>query len=342
MSKTYGIALLGSGRMGIEHARNLLGLAHARVVAVADPLQTARDAAQALTRAERSYADPEAAIADPNVDAVVIVTPTNTHADLIEAAAHAGKAVFCEKPIALTLERTERCLAAIERAGVPFQIGFQRRHDPAYARAKEKLAAGEVGRIDQFRAVGRDPAPPSLDYLKVSGGQFLDQGVHDFDLARFMVGEVEEVMAWGAVRVDERIGELGDSDTATTMLRFKNGALGVIENSRQSVYGYDIVTEVFGEKGKLLVDETPKTGLRHYTAGAIPGGDGRIEVDHYRFFMDRFRDAYRLELEAFLHSLVAGTAPTPGPREALESLRLALAATLSFREGRPVKLSEVS
>ncbi|HWG85729.1 MAG TPA: inositol 2-dehydrogenase [Deinococcales bacterium] len=341
MKSTYGLAILGCGRMGIEHGRNILAVPSARIVAVADPVPSSRDSLQALTRAERSYDDPEAAIADPNVDAVVIVTPTPTHADLIEAAARAGKAIFCEKPVALSVERTERCLAAVEAAGVPFQIGFQRRYDPPYRKARERLEAGDLGTVDQFRATGRDPAPPPLEYLKASGGQFLDQGVHDFDVARFLVGEVEEVMAWGAVRVDPAIGELGDCDTSTTLLRFRNGALGVIENSRRSAYGYDVVTEVFGSQGKLLIDDTPKTALWQYSAGRREGADGRLEADHYRFFMDRFKDAYRLEIEAFLGALASGRQPTPGPRDALESLRLAIAARTSYQERRPVRVEEV-
>ncbi|HEU4740976.1 MAG TPA: inositol 2-dehydrogenase [Meiothermus sp.] len=333
MNKTYGVALLGAGRMGLEHARTLLGIGEARVVAVADLVTQAAQNAASLLRAEKVYAEPEAAIADPNVEAVVIVTPTDTHARLIEAAALAGKAVFCEKPVAKDLAETRRVMALVEERGVPFQIGFQRRYDPPYAQAKEAIEAGEIGLVEQFIAVMRDPAPPALDYLKVSGGIFLDQSIHDIDCARFLVGEVEEVSAWGAVRVDPAIGEIGDVDTTNLSLRFVSGALGVIQNSRRAVYGYDVRTEVFGSGGKLVMDATPKTPLWHYSSG--------VSANHYHFFMDRFKEAYRLELEAFFRALATGKKPTPGTRDAIESLRIALAATKSLKEKRPVRLEEV-
>jgi myo-inositol 2-dehydrogenase / D-chiro-inositol 1-dehydrogenase len=340
IKSTIGVAVLGAGRMGQEHARNLLGIGNARVVAIAEPTPTAREAAQRLTRAEKTFAEPLEAIQDPNVDAVIIVTPTNTHAELIEAAAQAGKAIFCEKPVALGLERTQRALEVVKAKGVAFQIGFNRRFDPPYALAKQKLLAGEIGEIEQFISVMRDPSPPALEYLKISGGMFLDQSIHELDCARFLVGEVEEVSAWGAVLIDPAIGELGDVDTGMISLRFKNGALGVIQNSRRSTYGYDVRSEVFGSRGKLVMDATPKTPLTQYGPGSQK--DGKLEQDHFHFFMDRFKDAYRLEIEAFFHCLETGTSPTPGPFDALESLRLGVAATRSLREGRPIKLAEVT
>lgn len=333
MNKTYGVALLGAGRMGLEHARTLLGIGEAQVVAVADPVTQAAHRAASLLRAEKVYAEPEAAIADSAVEAVVIATPTDTHARLIEMASLAGKAVFCEKPVAKDLAETRRVMALVEERGVPFQIGFQRRYDPPYAQAKAAIEAGEIGEVEQFIAVMRDPAPPTLDYLQVSGGIFLDQSIHDIDCARFLVGEVEEVLAWGAVRVDQAIGEIGDVDTTNLSLRFANGALGVIQNSRRAVYGYDVRTEVFGSRGKLVMDATPKTPLWRYANG--------ISADHYHFFMDRFKEAYRLELEAFFRFLATGQRPTPGNQDALESLRIALAATKSLKEKRPVRLEEV-
>ena len=341
MKSTFGIAVLGAGRMGQEHARNLLGIPNARIVAVADPIQAARDRTQITTRAEKTYTEPEAAIADPNVDAVIIVTPTGTHADLIELAANSGKAIFCEKPVALELARTVRALEVVRVKNVPFQIGFNRRFDPPYALAKQKLEAGEIGAVEQFISVMRDPNPPPLEYLKGSGGMFLDQSIHELDCARFLVGEVEEVSAWGAVLVDSAIGAAGDVDTGMISLRFKNGALGVIQNSRRSVYGYDVRSEVFGSKGKLVMDATPKTPLTQFGPSSSSGGDGRLETDHFHFFMDRFRDAYRLEIEAFIHCLETGSGPTPGTFDALESLRLSIAATRSLKEGRTVKLAEV-
>ncbi len=332
--KRLGVALLGAGRMGQEHAKALAGIPPARVVAVADPREEARERAAYLAKAERTYADAREAIEDPEVEAVVIVTPTATHAELIEAAARAGKAVFSEKPVALDLEATERALAAVKEAGTPFQIGFQRRYDAGYRRARRLLDEGAVGQVDQFRAVGRDPAPPPLAYLRTSGGLFLDMAIHDFDLARFLIGEVESVQAYGTVRVDPRIGEIGDVDTAITLLFFQNGAQGVVENSRRAAYGYDIRTEVFGERGKLVVDAVPKTPTWYYR-------EGGLEADHYHFFMDRFAQAYRAELAAFVEAVNQGKEPTPGPEDALGSLLIALAATQSWKEGRRVALKEV-
>ncbi len=330
---TVNVALLGAGRMGIEHARTLVGIPEVRVVAVADPNAEAAQAAQRLSRAERTYADPLDAIHDADVNAVVIVTPTGLHAAHIEAAARAGRAIFCEKPVATDLRETERVLRVVQETGVPFQIGFQRRYDPAFAQARARLDAGELGTIEQFHAVGRDPAPAPIEYLRGSGGIFLDQAIHDLDIARFLVGEVREVMAWGDAKVDPRIAELNDADTTTAVLHFENGAQGVVQNSRRAVYGYDVRTEVFGARGKFQLDATPKTPLLAY-------GDG-VRMDHYHFFMDRFRDAYRLELEAFVRAVLGGTPPEPGARDALESLRLAVACQTSLRERRPVRLEEL-
>ncbi len=329
-----GVALLGCGRMGQEHARSLAGIPEVRVTAVVDPAEEAAVAAQRLCRADRVLADPAEAIEDPAVDAVVIVTPTDTHASLTRAAARAGKAIFCEKPVALDLDATRAAMRLVAQSGVPFQIGFNRRFDAGFAAAKAQIEAGAVGTIEQFRAVGRDPGPPPLAYLEVSGGQFVDQIVHEFDMARFLVGEIVEVSAWGAVRVDPRIGELGDTDTATTLLRFESGALGVVESSRRAVYGYDIRAEVFGSDGKLVVEALPKTPVTRFR-------EGGYEADHYHFFMDRFQAAFRAELEAFVGALVEGRDPDPGPRDAIEGLRVALAAARSAREGRPVLVEEV-
>lgn len=319
--------------MGMEHARTMLGIAEAKVLAVADPNLQAAENAKNLLRAEAIYPDPQEAINHPGVEAVVIVTPTDTHAHYIELSAQAGKAIFCEKPVAKDLAETQRVLQIVEQNGVPFQIGFNRRYDPPYAAAKKKIDAGEIGPVEQFIDVMRDPAPPPVEYLKGSGGIFVDMSIHDIDCARFLVGEVEEVLAWGAVRVDPKIAEVGDVDTVNLSLKFANGALGVIQNSRRAVYGYDIRTEVFGAGGKLVMDATPKTPLWQYDSG--------IRGDYYSFFMDRFKEAYKLELEAFFRCIAAGEKPTPGVKDAIESLRIALAATKSLKEGRIVKVQEI-
>jgi len=326
-------AILGAGRMGAEHGLALVSLPDVQVVAVADPVEAAAQKVARITRAVRTYTDPLDAIHDPEVQAVIIVTPTSTHAALIEAAAVAGKAIFCEKPVAADLAETERVMRIVEERGVPFQIGFQRRYDASFVQAKARITASEIGQVEQFSATGRDPAPPPLEYLKVSGGIFLDQAIHDLDIARFLVGEVKEVFAIGDTKVDPAIATIGDADTTTVLLTFENGAQGVVQNSRRAVYGYDVRTEVFGSQGKLVMDATPKTALVRY-------GEN-VAMDHYHFFMDRFKDAYRAEIAAFVEALTEGRAPTPGARDALESLRLALACTRSLKENRPVRVQDV-
>jgi myo-inositol 2-dehydrogenase/D-chiro-inositol 1-dehydrogenase len=332
---SIGVAFLGVGRMGQTHLRNLSGLAGVKVVVVADPNLAAAEEGRALSGAERALADVEQAIHYPGVDAVVIVTPTDTHAGLIELAANAGKAIFSEKPIALDLAQTARIVKIVNSKGVPLQLGFMRRFDPGYTRAKQKIDAGELGRIETFRALSRDTYPPGLQFLLGSGGLFLDMAVHDLDLARFLVGEVDEVQAWGTVLIDERFSQADDVDTAVALLRFVNGALGVTETSRRSNWGYDIRTEVAGAAGKVIVEGPQKTPF-------VFAKDFGSSYDHFENFPDRFEHAYRLELESFFQALRKGKEPSPGPEDALETLRLALAAKKSWREGRPVKVSEIS
>ena len=251
---TIGVAFLGLGRMGETHLRNLTAISGVKVVVVADPARGRAERGRAMTGAEVALTDPEKAIEHPSVDVVIIVTPTNTHARLIEVAANAGKAVFSEKPIALDLAETERIVQVVRERKVPVQLGFMRRYDPGYAKAKAKIEAGELGKLETFRALSRDTYPPSLEFLLGSGGLFLDMSVHDLDLARFLVGEVDEVYAWGGVLIDERFAQANDADTAMTLLRFKNGVLGVVETSRHSNWGYDIRTEVAGSVGKVVVE----------------------------------------------------------------------------------------
>ena len=330
-----GVAFLGLGRMGETHLRNLAAISGVKVVVVADPAKENAERGRQMCGAETALSDSFQAIEHPGVDAVIIVTPTDTHAALIEAAAMAGKAVFSEKPIALDLAETQRVVNIVRERKVPVQLGFMRRYDPGYARAKQKIEAGELGKLETFRALSRDTYPPSLKFLLGSGGLFLDMAVHDFDLARFLVGEVEEVSAWGDVLIDERFAQANDTDTAVAMLRFKNGVLGVVETSRRSNWGYDIRTEVAGSVGKVVIEAPQKTPL-------LFAKDFGSSYDHFENFPDRFELGYRLELEAFFAALREGRDPEPGPESALETLRLALAATKSWKEGRPVKVSEIN
>jgi myo-inositol 2-dehydrogenase/D-chiro-inositol 1-dehydrogenase len=332
---SIGVAFLGVGRMGQTHIQTLGGIRNVRVLVVADQDPRAAERGREIARAGRATSDPLDAINDPAVEAVVISTPTDTHAALIEAALGAGKAIWSEKPIALNLVETGRVVNLWRTTGLPVQLGFMRRFDPGYVRAKALIDAGELGRVEQFRAYSRDTYLPSAEFIKGSGGSFLDMSVHDFDLARFLVGEVEEVSAWGTNLIDPRFNDGGDIDTAVTMLRFRNGALGVVEMSRRSAWGYDIRTEVAGATGKVVVEADHKTPVTFSRRFAFEG-------DHFENFPDRFEVAYRVELEAFFEALATGRTPTPGPEEALETLRLAVAARRSWREGRPVKLDDVT
>jgi myo-inositol 2-dehydrogenase / D-chiro-inositol 1-dehydrogenase len=323
--RPLGVALLGAGRLGATHARTLAGLPEAALVVVADPEPGARSVADAC--GARFVDDPQAAIADPGVEAVVIATPTGTHAALIEAAARAGKAIFCEKPIALDVGATERALAAAGKAGVPLQIGFQRRYDPGFAEARRAIAAGELGRLHLLRAVSHDPYPPPPHFIAASGGQFVDMTIHDLDVARFLTGtEVEAVSAVGA-RLGPRAAEFtaaNDWDTTVLTLRFAGGALGSIVNSRQSGYGYDIHAEVLGERGALRIGYERHTPVTRYDRTGV-------HHDYVPYFPERFGQAYALELRAFVAGVRAGTPLTPAGADGLAAIRLALAATESAR-----------
>lgn len=319
--------MLGAGRLGAAHARTLAGLTEARLVSVADPRPEGRRLAETLDA--NPVADPMDAIGDPGVDAVVIVTPTATHAELIEAAARAGKAIFCEKPIALDVPTTERALGVVAQTGVPLQIGFQRRFDTGFAEAHRRIAAGEIGKVHMLRSVSHDPYPPSREYILGCGGQFVDMSIHDLDIARFVTGlEVESVSAFGSAlgAQAQDFRDAGDWDTTVMNLRFKGGAVGSIVNSRQSGYGYDIHTDVLGDTGGLKVGYERYTPITRYSkAGATH--------DYVPYFPERFAQAYAAELVAFIKAVQEGKPVTPTGQDGLASLKIALAATESARQG---------
>lgn len=330
---TIAVAVLGAGRIGRKHAETL---AHrvddCRVAWIVEPLEDVGRACAADFGAQWT-ADPVQAIADPAVDAVLIATPTNTHADLIELAVSYGKPILCEKPIDLTMERTLDAINAAEKAGVPLQIGFQRRYDPSYVRARKMIEDGAVGSVELVTATSRDPQPAPLSYLAGSGGIFRDCSIHDFDLVRYLTGhEVVEVFAYGAALVDPAIGALGDADTVVASLRFDNGALGVVTSSRRAVYGYDVSTEVFGSAGKVVVGESPETLVRRY------GEDG-VTYDNIFWFLQRFEASYVAEVVDFVACLREGRAPRVTGEDGRAALAIADAATRSFKEGRPIAVA---
>jgi myo-inositol 2-dehydrogenase/D-chiro-inositol 1-dehydrogenase len=327
------IAVLGAGRIGRIHGRNAAVHPKARLVAVADPHEpSARDLA-AATGAE--VAPLESIAERPDIDAILICTPTATHADLIERGARAGKAVFCEKPVDLSSNRIEACLAAVAKAGTPLMIGFNRRFDPNFASLRSRLAHGEVGDVELVTILSRDPGPPPVSYIATSGGLFRDMMIHDLDMARFLLlgDEPIEVHAVGSCLVDPAIGQAGDVDTAAVTLKTGAGRIVQISNSRRATYGYDQRIEVHGSKGMI------RAGNLHRTTVEVANAAGITADPVQDFFLERYAEAYRAELGAFLDAVAGGTMPEPTGRDGLMAQRLADAATESAQSGRPVRLS---
>jgi myo-inositol 2-dehydrogenase / D-chiro-inositol 1-dehydrogenase len=334
---TLRLGVIGVGRIGRMHAdmlvRQVPGAALTMVHDTHRP--SARDVADTLGVPAADDIDELLAAAD--VDAVAICTSTDTHADLIVAAAEAGKAIFCEKPVSLDLAEVDRALAAVEAAGVPFQIGFNRRFDAAHAAVAAAVASGRIGEPHLARITSRDPAPPPLAYVKTSGGLFLDMTIHDFDMARYVTGsEVVEVFARGAVRVDPELTRVGDVDTAVITLVHENGCLTTIDNSRQAVYGYDQRVEVFGSAGMAASDNPPA-----HTA-VVRTKDGVQGPTLPYFYLERYIPSYLAEWKAFVSAVSSGETPPVTAADARAPLVIGLAAWRSVREGRPVRTAEVT
>jgi predicted dehydrogenase len=326
-------ALIGAGLMGRFHGRTLASIVGGRLSVVVDDDVAAAEAVAAWSPGARAGRDLAAAFAD-DVDAVVVVTPAQTHAAIIEAAARAGKAIFCEKPLATSLDDVGRVRGALAAAGVPFQLGFQRRYDPGVARLLRLLTAGELGRVETVRSVTADPQGPDLEGMRRAAGIFHDTLSHDADLALAVGGPVEEVFTRGAAMLDPRFADLGKPDTTVISLRFESGAIGVIENRLRTGYGYETALEVGGSLGKGVVRDDALDGLAVFRAD-------RTERAHVPWFLERFATAYRAELEAFVAALQAGRAPEPGVDQGVAVMRLCAAVERSYREGRPVRVEEI-
>ena len=335
--KTIRVGVIGAGRIGKIHAENLATrVPGATVVAIADPnFAAAKELAEKL-HVEAYYEDYRKIIEDKTIDAVAICSSTDTHAKFMTEAAEAGKHIFCEKPIDHTLEKIDRALAAVNKAGVKCQIGFNRRFDPNFKKVREMVLEGKVGDVHILRITSRDPSAPPVSYVKVSGGMYLDMTIHDFDMARYLSGsEVVEVFAAGAVMVDPEIGKAGDIDTAIITLKFANGAIGTIDNSRQAVYGYDQRVEVFGSKGMVAVaNNTPNSSVYSNATGVVS------EKPLY-FFLERYMDSFIAEMQDFI-AAIQNDQPTPVTAlDGRKPILIALAANKSMHENRPVKLSEI-
>jgi myo-inositol 2-dehydrogenase / D-chiro-inositol 1-dehydrogenase len=338
MSREVLVGLIGAGRIGRIHGGNLSNrIPAARLVAVADSLGEAANRCAAELRIPAAYADYRRVLDNPDVSAVVICSSTDTHSSLIAEAARAGKHVFCEKPIDFDLSRIDGALAAVERAGVKLQIGFNRRFDPNFARVRELVSSGKIWTPHLLRITSRDPAPPPLEYVKVSGGIFLDMTIHDFDMARFLIGdEVREIFAAGGVMVDPRIGEAGDIDTCAITLRFRNGVLGTIDNSRRAVYGYDQRVEVFGSGGMAAVSNNfPDSAV-------LSDGTGVHGSLPLHFFLERYADSYLEEMKGFVASILEDRPVAVTGRDGRVPVVMGLAARKSLRENRPVRLEEIA
>jgi scyllo-inositol 2-dehydrogenase (NAD+) len=331
------IGLIGVGRLGKVYARDLSSrLEETTLVAVADrdhdlAVQTARD-----FDVPHAYATAEELIADPEVEAVVIVSPTHTHRDVVIAATQARKPTFCEKPLALTLDECRAIEAAVEKSGSFFQMGFMRRFDPGYAAAKQKIADGAIGRPVVFKSTSRDPFPPSLAYANPasSGGILVDMGIHDIDLARWFMGEVETVTAVGATLVYPELATVGDFDNAIATLVFADGRLGVLDLTRNGIYGYDISTELLGNEGTIRIGYLRETPILSMTKNSVAH-------DTVPYFMERFERAYALQLQNFAQNVLNDREPSITIRDGVEALRVALAATESCKSGQPVRVSSI-
>jgi myo-inositol 2-dehydrogenase/D-chiro-inositol 1-dehydrogenase len=329
-----GIGVIGLGRMGRHHAENLATRVRSvelkRVVDANE--ETALKVSKDLGDVEWST-DYKDLLSDPDIDAVVIASPTALHADQVEAAAAAGKHIFCEKPISLDLSRTQEVIRTVRATGVKMQVGFHRRFDSGFRAAYERIKTGELGDVYFLRLSVRDMEPPSFDFLRKSGGIFADVTLHDFDMARWLVGEIEEVTAIGTAVSDPRFKEMGDVDVAIITLRFRSGALGVIDNSRVSGYGFECSGEIMGSKSTLRLGGRSPIPIEILQSGVVCRP---YALD----FMDHFSSAYVQEMEAFAETILSRQDPSPDGTDAEAAFVLVQAATRSYREGRPVRLQQ--
>lgn len=330
------IGVIGVGRIGRLHARNLkYQVPGLKVLAVADIFEkSAREVASQLEIpiAEKDY---RVLLENNDIDAVVICSSTDTHAQIISEAAQAGKHIFCEKPIALDIDKIDQAIAAVKNAGIKLQVGFNRRFDPSFKKAKDLVEKGTIGTPHLVRITSRDPEPPPISYVKISGGIFLDMMIHDFDIARFLLGqEVVELMAVGSCLVDPAIGEAGDIDTAIVTLKYEGGAWGTIDNSRKAVYGYDQRIEIFGSEGCVMVGNPTPTKVTINSAE-----DTKTDKPLY-FFTERYQEAYLAEMKEFIKCIQEDTKPPVGGFDGKISVQMGYAAKESLIKGSFVKITK--
>lgn len=325
------IGILGCGRIGQVHAASLMRAEKAQLVAVADAFPESAASLAEKTNAVVKTSDE--IIADTNIDAVIIGTPTDTHYDLIHAAAKAGKAIFCEKPVDMSADRIRECIEVVKENNVAFLTAFNRRFDPNFSNIAARIGAGEIGDVEIVTIMSRDPSPPPLSYIASSGGLFRDMMIHDFDMARFLLGEEPmNVFAVGSSLVDPEIGAAGDVDTAAVTLTTATGKICQISNSRRATYGYDQRIEVHGSKGMLRAENV----LENRVEVATSAGFSRAPAQH--FFLERYEAAYLNEIAHFVDAIAAGEAPSPSIEDGLRAQILADAAAQSLETGAPIKV----
>ena len=332
-----GIGIIGAGRIGAVHAESIaFRLPDARIVAVADVSRAAAEALAARCSIPHVAGSSDEILADPGIAAVLICSSTDTHSNLIVQAAKAGKHIFCEKPIAFSLGEIDHALAAVKSAGVNLQIGFNRRFDSNFARVRKAVVSGEIGIPSMLHIISRDPAPPPLAYVEVSGGLFLDMTIHDFDMARFLIGdEVEEIYTAAGVMVDPEIGKAGDLDTALVVLRFRNGVIGTIDNSRKAVYGYDQRVEIMGSEGKIATEN-------RYPNEIVISDARSVRADlPLNFFLERYKESYTSEMQSFIAAIQEKRETIVTGADGRIPVVMAIAARRSYDEHRPVRLDEI-
>jgi len=331
---TIRFALLGAGRIGKVHAKAVSANPAAKLVAVADAMPAAADAIASQYGCEVRTIDQ--ILRSKDIDAVVICTPTDTHADLIEKFSAAKKAIFCEKPIDLSVKRVQDCLKVVAKNKTVLMVGFNRRFDPHFMAVRAAIDAGEIGDVEMVTIVSRDPGAPPIEYVKRSGGIFRDMTIHDFDMARFLLGEeIATVSAQASVLVDKAIGKAGDYDSVSVMLTTKSGKHATISNSRRATYGYDQRIEAHGSKGSVAAENQRAVSIEVATA------KGYTRPPLHDFFMTRYTEAYANEIAAFINAIGGKAKASPSGADGLAALALADAAVKSVKEGRAVKVSEV-
>jgi myo-inositol 2-dehydrogenase / D-chiro-inositol 1-dehydrogenase len=336
-TRKLNIGFIGAGRIGKVHAETLaFRVPEARTLSITDLNRNAAEEVASRYGIPTVADSVDQILADPAIEAVLICSSTDTHADLIGRAARAGKHIFCEKPIAHSLAQIDAALAAVQRAGVKLQIGFNRRFDPNFARVRAAVAGGEIGAPRLLHIISRDPAPPPVSYVKVSGGIFLDMTIHDFDMARFLIGdEVEEIYTAGGVMVDPAIGAAGDLDTALIVLRFRNGVIGTIDNCRQAAYGYDQRAEILGSAGSIATENC------YPNQATLSTGEGVRKDLPLNFFMERYIESFSKEIRSFVQSVVEDKPTAVTGLDGRIPVVMGLAARKSFDEHRPVRLDEI-